>query len=78
MSKYEKLFQKAQESPNNFRFDDLCSLAELVGFEFVRSEGSHKIYKHDSYPNRMNFQNKDGKAKPYQVKQLLDFIASIK
>lgn len=78
MSKYEKLYQKALSSPNNFRFDDLCRLAESAGFEFVKTEGSHKLYKHDSYPNRMNFQNKNGNAKPYQVQQLLAFIENVK
>ena len=73
MSKYEKLLQKAVEASGNLRFADLCSLAELAGFVFDRSAGSHRIYKHPS-GFMMNFQDVNGKAKPYQVKQLLDFI----
>lgn len=73
MSKYEKFLQKAVDAPGNFRFSDLCSLADLAGFVFDRSAGSHRIYKHPSGV-MMNFQDVNGKAKPYQVKQLLDFI----
>jgi hypothetical protein len=77
MSKYEKLLQKAINAPGNLRFADLCGLAELGGFVFDRSAGSHRIYKHGSGV-MMNFQDVNGKAKPYQVKQLVDFIKHIK
>ena len=71
MGNYEKLLQKAKTSNKNFGFDDLCKLAELAGFEFVRSKGSPVMYRHSSMSQMMNFQNYEGKAKPYQIKQLL-------
>jgi len=77
MGNYEKLLQKARASNKNFSFDDLCKLAELAGFEFMRSSGSHKIYKHNSISHKMNFQNYEGKAKPYQVTQLLNAIEEL-
>ncbi|PLX85181.1 MAG: hypothetical protein C0617_05720 [Desulfuromonas sp.] len=63
-------------SPNNVKFSDLCRLAVLVGFQFARQQGtSHKIYKHDIYTGTpMNFQSVKGKGKPYQVRQLIEFI----
>jgi len=73
MGKYEKLLQVAIDAPSSLRFSDLCRLAELAGFVFDRSSGSHWIYKHPG-GFMMNFQNVGGKAKPYQVKQLLNFI----
>lgn len=73
MGRFEKLLQRATEAPRNLRFSDLCTLAEMAGFVFDRSAGSHKIYKHSTY-GMMNFQDVNGKAKPYQVKQLLDCI----
>ena len=80
MSKKEKLFLKLRASPNNCHFEDICLLAEHVGFLPKGNSGtSHRIYKHNviSGPNLegvMNFQNVNGKAKPFQVRQLLDFI----
>ncbi len=61
-------------SRGNISFADLCKLAEHVGFTFDRQNGSHKIYKHEKHPEFMNFQNVKGKAKPFQVKQLINFI----
>lgn len=77
MSRVEELFHKAKVSPHNFSFTELCNLAEAVGFEFKRQNGSHLIYKHiyiQGRESRMNFQNYKGKAKPYQIRQLVDFI----
>jgi len=74
----QKLLQKAQNSANNFRFNDLCKLAECFGWKFKNQEGSHLIYKNDELDLiqgcRQNFQNKDGKAVLYQVRQLLKAI----
>lgn len=53
------------------RFADLCSLAEGFGFVLKNQEGSHRSYKLAGCKRMMNFQNDGGKAKPYQVKQLL-------
>jgi hypothetical protein len=75
MTRKDSLLDKAKYSPNNLRFQDLCKLAELYGFKFRRSIGtSHKIYSHPKVPKLMNFQNDHGKAKPYQVRELLDAI----
>jgi hypothetical protein len=79
MSKCDKLLEKAKNSPNNFSFTEICQLAECFGFIFQRQSGSHVIYEHPSLTieqNRlMNFQNFKGKAKPYQVKQMLKAIS---
>ena len=77
--KREKLLEKAKGSPYNLRFDELCRLAECYGWLFERQDGtSHKVYRHPALGNTpaalMNFQKKDGKAKPYQVRQLLGAI----
>lgn len=73
MGKKEKIFRKAKDSPNNLSYSDLCSLAKHVGFLYRDSKGDHETYKH---PNggMMNFQSVKGQAKPYQIRQLLDFI----
>ena len=79
MSKCDKLLEKAKNSPNNFSFSEICQLAECYGFVFQRQSASHVIYEHPTLEieqNRLlNFQNLKGKAKPYQVKQLLKAIS---
>ncbi len=79
MSKCDKLLEKAKNSPNNFSFTEICQLAECYDFIFQRQSASHLIYEHLTLKieqNRLlNFQNFKGKAKPYQVKQLLKAIS---
>lgn len=72
--KPEKLIRSARNSPASLHFTDLCKLAEAFGFVFQRQKGSHRVYSHDGSKQIMNFQNDHGKAKAYQVRQLLDCI----
>jgi len=74
MGKKEKLYQKQKSSPNNVSFREICTLAELVGCTLRQGDGSHALYKHDDHRGRLNFQSVKGKAKPYQVRQLIEFI----
>lgn len=74
MSQKEKLWARVRQSPNNCSFDYLVRLAEYHGFVRVRQKGSHILMKHWEHPLMMNFQNRNGKAKPYQVHQLLNAI----
>lgn len=75
MPNCDKLLEHAQRSPQNMRFAELCQLAECYGFVFERQVGtSHRIYKRAAYPTLMNFQDDKGKAKVYQVRQLLKVI----
>ena len=48
--------------------------AKAFGFQPSRITGDHYIYVHPDVPELVNLQNIDGKAKPYQVKQLLQII----
>lgn len=72
MTRRNKLLWKALANPAGLRFEELCALAEQLGFVLDRTKGSHFIYKHKGLRRPLNFQNVDGKAKPFQVKQLLD------
>ena len=72
ISKREKLLRQALNSPATMRFADLCALAEEYQFEHDHTNGSHHFYKRADCRTVMNFQKlRDGKAKRYQVKQLL-------
>ena len=74
----QKLLLKAQNSANNLRFNDLCKLAECFGWQKKNQEGSHVVYKNDALGTlqgcRLPFQDNNGKAVPYQVRQLLTAI----
>jgi len=79
MDKCARLLQKARRSPGNLGFGELCRLAVCHGFVFRRQDGtSHQIYTHPGIPHALggfqNFQNEKGKAKDYQVRQLLRAI----
>ncbi len=58
----------------NVRFNTLCQAAEAFGFKFKGGKGSHRIYSKKGIKEMLNFQNVHGKAKPYQVKQLIKVI----
>jgi predicted RNA binding protein YcfA (HicA-like mRNA interferase family) len=77
MSKCDKLLKKAQNSPNNLHFEDICYLAECYGFEFKGQRGSHRQYKRPGHNELMNYQSIHGKAKPNEVKQLLNAIEEL-
>lgn len=78
MAKREKLLSLALSGPASMRFDDLCALAECYGFVLRRGGGtSHRVYKRAGYMRLLVFQNAGGKAKPYQVKDLLDALREL-
>ena len=63
------------QSDSNIQFDDLKNLFYALGFIFKGQKGSHIGYYHPQAHVRISIQpTKDGKAKPYQVKQLRDII----
>lgn len=76
MTKRQKRLEAIRNNPRNVRFDDLVALLLSVGFACVRQSGSHAIYQHPSFPTDLvNLQaSSDGKAKAYQVEQVLTVI----
>jgi hypothetical protein len=71
MGKYEKLIAKilSGRSDANITFLELRKLILIFGFS-ERIKGSHFIYSKDDVEEILNLQEKNGKAKPYQVKQV--------
>ncbi|MBD8030455.1 toxin HicA [Corynebacterium sp. Sa1YVA5] len=67
-----------QESPTNVRFTDLEKVCDYF-FERRRSSGSsHRTYKTPWLGDpRVNIQNDRGKAKVYQVNQVLQAVEKI-
>lgn len=77
MGRWERLLETARASPSNVRFKDLRALVEHLGFVERRHRGSHRIYQHPERRDMplINLQaDRSGKAKPYQVRQVLALI----
>jgi hypothetical protein len=70
-----KLFEKAKNNPGGLRLSELKLLCACIGMMLDRVEGSHHIFKMRAPFFLLSVQKmKDGKAKAYQVRQLIDFI----
>jgi len=69
-----KLLKKILEGSYNIRFSEAVALAEGFGFRLDRVSGSHHIFIRAGVSELVNLQEVDGKAKPYQLRQLLKII----
>ncbi len=58
----------------NVPFDDFCALLEALGFELVRTVGSHRQFDHPALPETFTVQPHRGDAKAYQLRQCLRLI----
>jgi hypothetical protein len=72
MGAVEKILEKMRFEPANVRFADLQRVCESFFGKPRQSGSSHAVYKTPWPGNpRVNIQNDKGKAKPYQVRQVL-------
>jgi hypothetical protein len=69
-----KTWAKIEAGNLDVRFDDLLRLAYAFGYDLARKRGSHHILVHTQLPLMLNLQPADGKAKRYQVKQLVTAV----
>jgi hypothetical protein len=69
-----KTLARIRSGSSNMRFDDVLRLAYALGFELARVSGSHHILRHPSVHELLNLQSVDGRAKPYQVRQLMQLV----
>ena len=75
MAHVERILEKMRREPGNVGFNDFKKVCESY-FGKPRQDGSsHAIFK-TPWPGdpRVNIQNAKGKAKPYQVRQVLQAI----
>lgn len=68
-----KLLAVAHRNPADMRFSELVRLLKALGYTLARTTGSHQIFTADNLP-MVNLQKSKGKAKPYQVRQVLSII----
>jgi hypothetical protein len=72
MVKLDDLLIKIQRNPKDVRFSELCKICDHFFGEPRQKKSSHRIYKTPWQGDpRVNIQNDKGKAKIYQVKQVL-------
>ena len=72
MTKIDDIFLQMKRNPKDVKFADLCKICENFFGKPRQSASSHRIYKTPWQGDpRINIQNNKGKAKAYQVKQVL-------
>ena len=74
MGSIDEIAKQMRDNPKDVKFNDLCKVCDSY-FGKARTAGSHRIYK-TTWPGdpRINIQNDNGKAKAYQVRQVLEAI----
>jgi len=72
--KQKKLLKKVLAGSKNIKFSEAVRIAEAFGFRLDRINGSHHIFVHPEVSELVNLQDVKGKAKAYQVRQLLKII----
>jgi len=78
MTQIEKILAKLKNNPKNVDFTDLVKICNHYFGEPRQQGTSHCVYKMPwAGDPRVNIQEKNGKAKVYQVKQVLDAIERI-
>jgi len=71
----DNLIQSIRNNPKDVRFQDACKVAEWLGFTAkARAGGSHHVFARPGEMTQLNFQNRNGKIKPYQARQLIAMI----
>lgn len=79
MASVEKIIEQMQREPSNIRFADLIKVCEQCFGTPRQSGSSHMIFKTPWLGDpRINIQNDGGKAKAYQVKQVLLALHKLK
>ena len=75
MDEHEKLYEHImlRRSDANVSFAKLRSLLKTLDFE-ERIKGDHYIFARNNVEEILNLQPKNGKGKPYQVKQVRSLI----
>jgi predicted RNA binding protein YcfA (HicA-like mRNA interferase family) len=79
LSKVDKILFKIINglSDKNIEFNEFVNLLLKLGFE-LRIKGSHHIFTKEEIDEIINIQSKNGKAKPYQVKQVRELVIKYK
>lgn len=73
MVKKDKLLNKALNNPKGLKFKEFETLLTQCGWIYKRQKGSHAVWMSPSKQLLPVQATKDGGAKPYQVKQFIQY-----
>jgi hypothetical protein len=78
VSSLEAILAQMRRNPQDVRFSDLCQVCDHYFGAPRRGGTSHRVYR-TPWPGdpRVNIQNRKGKARAYQVRQVLKAIARL-
>jgi hypothetical protein len=75
VTKIQRLVENMQRNPKGIAYADLCRVCDHFFGEARQKGSSHRIYKTPWQGDpRVNIQDDHGKAKAYQVRQVLKAI----
>jgi len=75
MASVKDILAQMRQNPKGIRFNDLGKVCDHYFGEPRQSGSSHRVYKTPWIGDpRVNIQNQKGKAKPYQVRQVVKAI----
>jgi hypothetical protein len=75
MANLKDILMAMQRNPKGITFNDLCKVCDHYFGEARQSGSSHRVYRTPWQGDpRVNIQNDKGKAKTYQVRQVLKAI----
>ncbi|MDY6990640.1 MAG: toxin HicA [Thermodesulfobacteriota bacterium] len=75
MDKVKETLRQMMGNPKDVRFSDLCTVCDFYFGEARQGGSSHRVYRTPWQGDpRINIQNHKGKAKAYQVRQVLKAI----
>ena len=78
MTDIEKILTQMSNNPQGIRFSDLCKICDAYFGEPRQAGSSHRIYRLPwTGDPRVNIQNAKGKAKAYQVRQVLQAVKKL-
>ncbi len=78
MASTEEILALMKRNPKGVRFNDLARVCDQYFGKPRQAGSSHRVYKTPWQGDpRVNIQNSKGKAKPYQVRQVLQAIARL-
>jgi len=75
MSGIEDILAQMKRNPKDVRFRDVCKVCDYYFGKARQGGSSHRVYKTPWQGDpRVNIQSKKGKARAYQVRQVLEAI----
>ena len=78
MAKIKEILLQMKRNPRDVRYGDLCKVCDFYFGSARQKSSSRRIYKTPWQGDpRINIQNHKGKAKAYQVKQVLMAIEKL-